>query len=280
MRLGGPTFRQFDDPAVWIAELRRLGYGAAYCPVDEQADAATVADYARAAQAADIVIAEVGAWSNPLSPDTGVRRAAIELCQKRLALAEAIGARCCVNIAGSRGTVWDGPDPANYADDTFDLIVAVTREIIDAVRPMRACYTLETMPWIAPDSIESYQQLIRAIDRRAFGVHLDPVNLITSPGLFFRSGDFLRECFARLGPHIRSCHAKDVALDPRFISHLSEVRPGLGNLDYVTFLTELSRLDVDAPLMLEHLEGEADYAAAAAHVRAIAARAGLAFAGT
>ncbi len=277
MRLGGPTFRPYRDPGEWIAELRRLGYGAAYCPVDETADAATVAAYAGAAHAAGIVIAEVGAWSNPLSTDAVVRQAAILHCQRRLALAEAIGARCCVNIAGSRGPVWDGPHPDNYADDTFDLIVATTREIIDAVRPTRTAYTLEPMPWIAPDSIDSYERLIRAMDRRAFGVHLDPVNLITSPGLFYRSGDFVRECFARLGPHIRSSHGKDVALDPRFISHLSEVRPGLGSLDYPVFLAELDRLDADAPLMLEHLEGEAEYAAAAAYVRDVATRAGLSF---
>lgn len=277
MRLGGPTFRAFTHPEEWVAELRRLEYGAAYCPVDDAADSATIQAYARAAQAAGIVIAEVGVWNNPLSVDPDEQRAAIHLCQRRLALADAIGARCCVNIAGSRGAVWDGPHPDNFGEDTFDAIVATTREIIDAVRPTRAFYTLETMPWIAPDTIDSYERLIRAVQRRAFAVHLDPVNLITSPRLLYRSDDFLRECFARLGPHIRSCHAKDAALTGRFVSHIDEVRPGLGILDYETFLTELSELDDDTPIMLEHLEGEHEYAAAAAHLRGVAARLGLSF---
>ncbi len=279
MRLGGPTFRPYSDPDGWVAEVRRLGYGAAYCPVDETTDAETIAAYAHAAQAADLVIAEVGAWSNPLSRDETARRAAITYCQRRLALAEAIGARCCVNIAGSRGDLWDGPEPDNFSSETFDLIVATTREIIDAVRPVHAVYALEPMPWVPPDSIESYEALIRAIDRRAFAVHLDPVNLITHSRLYDRSGDFLRECFERLGPHIRSCHGKDVAREARFISHLSEVRPGLGGLDYATFLRELDRLHVDVPLMLEHLEGEGEYAAAADFIRGVAAREGLRFVG-
>ena len=62
--------------------------------------------YAAAAKAADIVIAEVGTWSNPLSPDEAKRKAALEKCKKGLALADEIGARCCVNITGSLGLKW------------------------------------------------------------------------------------------------------------------------------------------------------------------------------
>ncbi|CAM4444877.1 sugar phosphate isomerase/epimerase [Paenibacillus tarimensis] len=47
------------------------------------------------------MISEVGAWSNPISPDEGARRKALDFCKQQLALAEEIGARCCVNIAGA-----------------------------------------------------------------------------------------------------------------------------------------------------------------------------------
>ena len=130
------------------------------------------------------MIAEVGVWNNPLSADEAERRRAIELCQQKLALAEAIGARCCVNISGSRGEVWDGPHPDNYSSDTFDLVVETTRRIIDAVKPARTYFTLETMPWMIPDSVDSYLELLHAIDRPRFAVHLDPVNLINTPRLY------------------------------------------------------------------------------------------------
>jgi sugar phosphate isomerase/epimerase len=149
------------------------------------------------------------------------------------------------------------------------------REIIDEVEPVRTFYTLEPLPWAYPDSIENYERLIDAIDRERFGVHLDPVNLITSPHLFLNNAAFLRECFAVLGPHIRSCHAKDIAFSPKLTVHLDEVRPGLGGLDYHTFLQELSRLQRPIPLMLEHLYSAEDYDLAAEHIRAVAAEAGV-----
>jgi hypothetical protein len=65
MRLGGPIFEKFDSPETWIAAVKVLSYRAAYCPVGLDADDATIRAYERAAQEADVVIAEVGAWSNP-----------------------------------------------------------------------------------------------------------------------------------------------------------------------------------------------------------------------
>ena len=108
-------------------------------------------------------------------------------------------------------------------------------------------------------------------------MHFDPVNLINCPERYYRSGDFIRDCFARLGPHIKCCHAKDITLSGKLTVHLDETRPGLGALDYGAFLRCLAQLDPDTPLMLEHLTGAGEYAAAARHIRQIAAREGLAF---
>lgn len=277
MRLGGPVFLNNPDPDNWIAEMKRWGYSAATCPVDRTAAPEVVRSFERAAQAANIVIAEVGAWSNPLSPNDDQRREAITFCQNQLALADAIGARCCVNIAGSRGEVWDGPHSDNLTPDTFEMIVETTRAIIDAVRPTRTFFTLEAMPWMYPDSPESYLRLIRAIGRERFAVHLDPVNLVSSPQHYFRNGDLIRECFRTLGPYIKNCHAKDIKLANTLTVHLDEVRPGLGVLDYVTFLRQLSRLDPDTPLMLEHLKEAEEYRAAGQYIRSVAQQEGLSF---
>lgn len=270
MRLGGPVFADCPDPDSWTAALRQCGYNAAYCPLTSQDDRATIRAYAKAAERADVVIAEVGAWSNPLSPDAETRRLALAKCQQQLVLADEIGARCCVNIAGSRGQRWDGPHPDNLTPETFDLIVETVRAIIDAVRPKRTFYTLETMPWMYPDSADSYLALIEAIDRERFAVHLDPVNLVCSPQCFYNNGDLIRECFAKLGPYIKSCHAKDIVLSEKLTTHLDEVRPGLGGLDYHVFLRELAKLDPDTPLMLEHLSTEEDYALSAGYIHSVA----------
>lgn len=275
MRLGGPVFEKYTNPDEWVAALKRLGYRAAYCPVGDEATDDIIQAYAAAASATDIVIAEVGAWSNPMSPDEKTRKDAIALCQRRLALADRIGARCCINISGSCGTQWDGPHPENLSAATFDLVVDSVREIIDAVQPVRAFYTLETMPWMYPDSPQSYADLIKAIDRKQFAAHLDPVNLICSPQRYYSNGELLRECFRLFGAHIKSCHAKDIGLSGKLTVHLDEVRIGTGRLDYHVYLTELNQLDADVPLMLEHLPSASEYDLAAAHVRRVAAEVGV-----
>ena len=273
MRLGGPVY-DYQSPEQWVAAVRAAGYRAAYCPLEAAAGADVIAAYAQAARQADIVIAEVGAWSNPLSPEPATRQAALDKCRRQLALADEIGALCCVNISGSRGAQWDGPHPDNLTPATFELIVETVRGIIDAVQPRRASYCLETMPWAYPDSIDSYLRLIAAIDRPAFGVHFDPVNLISSLDRYTHNGAFIRDAFDQLGPHIKSVHIKDVRLEPRLTLHLEEVRPGLGSLDYRTLLTCAHRLDPDLPLMLEHLPRE-EYPPAAAYVRETAQALGL-----
>jgi sugar phosphate isomerase/epimerase len=275
MRLGAPLYLQTENPEEWAMAHRKLGYGAAYCPNVTSLDEAQ--QYARAAQQSGLVIAEVGAWCNPLSRDEAEARKNIASIQERLALAEAIGARCCVNIAGSRGQKWDGPDPDDLTEETFDAVVQSVREIIDAVKPTRTFYTLEPMPWMYPDSAESYERLIVAIDRPAFGVHYDPVNLVNSPERYFRNGSHMRDFIRRLGPRIKSVHAKDSLLRPNLTTHLDEVRPGLGKLDYAVLLTELEHLNPDLPLMVEHLDKAEDYDLAVQYIRGVADSVGILF---
>ena len=275
MRLGAPVFKKYSTPQEWVALVKESGYRAAYCPVEPGADEATIKAYEQAAQKADLVIAEVGAWSNPLSRNEEERSKATRHCVACLGLAEKIGARCCVNIAGSRGDKWDGPFAEDLTEDTLALIVESVRGIIDAVRPSRTCYALETMPWMYPDSTDSYERLIKAIDRKAFAVHFDPVNLVSSPQLLFRSREMVKEFIARLGRWCKSVHVKDCSIGGTLTVHISEVRPGTGQFDCGTLLRELERLDPDMPVMLEHLAEEKEYLLAAGYLRSLAQKQGV-----
>lgn len=278
IRLGGPVFEKFNNPEEWVAAVKRYGYRAAICPLDAKASDTIIKAYEEAARKADITIAEVGAWgNNPIAPDEKTAKESIAGCQRQLELADKIGARCCVNVSGSRNPKsWAGENPDNLTKETFDRIVEATRQIIDGVKPTRTYYTLEAMCWAYPDSAESYVALIKAIDRERFGVHFDPTNLMCSPDRFYHSGEVIREFFDKLGPMIRSCHAKDATLGPKALAHLDEVRPGLGGLDYKTLLTELTKYP-DVPLILEHLSNAEEYKLAAEHLRSVAASIGASF---
>lgn len=270
IRFGGPVFDKFNTPDDWVDLHKKLGYRAAYCPVSPDADETLVKAYKTASEKNDLVIAEVGAWSNPLSPDQETANKAIEKCINSMALADRIGARCCVNVSGSRNVKhWAGPHKDNLTGATFDLIVETTRKIIDAVKPKNTYFALEAMPWSYPDSADSYLRLIKAIDRERFGVHLDPVNMVTSPSLYYNNGQMIRDCFKKLGYSIRSCHAKDITLrEDNAIPQFDEILAGKGILDYAVFLTELARLK-DIPLMMEHLNSAEEYAQAAKHIRSV-----------
>ncbi len=126
-----------------------------------------------------------------------------------------------------------------------------------------------------PDSADSYLRLLRAIDRSRFAVHLDVVNLVASPRLFYGNAALIRECVATLGPYIKSCHVKDIAIAERLTLHLDEIRPGLGGGDHAAYLREVATLHPDTPFMLEHLESAEAYALAAGRLRAVAQREGV-----
>jgi len=271
MRLGGPVFDvALGDTAGWVAAHRAAGYRAAYCPLDPmKVDDGLVTAYRDAAVKNDLVFAEVGGWSNPMDADAGKAEAAFKKCCAALELADRLGARCAVNIAGSVGAKWDGPDARDLTPAAFEKIVAITRRIVDAVKPTRAVYTLETMPWMYPDSTESYVALLRAIDRKMVGVHFDPVNLVNSPAKYFDTGRVVREFVAALGDKIVAAHCKDIIMREELTVHLDECAPGMGRFDYPALIGALRGLgDADLPLMLEHLPREA-YGAAGAFMRKV-----------
>ena len=279
IRLGGPIFLRTDDPRELAREHKRLGYSAAYCPSAKVDDRARVSEIEKAFAAESVVIAEVGAWVNMLDPDPEKRGKNLRYVIERLALAEAVGARCCPDIAGSYNpTVWYGPHPKNLSQEFFDATVENCRRVIDEVKPKRTKFTIEMMGWSLPDGPDAYLKLLRAVDRSGFAVHMDVCNGINSPTKFYRSGEFISECFRKLGPWIASCHAKDLQWIPEMNVHFVEVVPGRGEVDYRTYLTELSKLPVDAPLMLEHLKTAEEYDEGKRYIRKVGGELGLAFA--
>jgi sugar phosphate isomerase/epimerase len=267
-----------DDPEERARAHREKGYRAGYCPDipldDTDRLRATVEAFARH----DVVIAEVGRWVNLLAADPEERRTNLQTVTDGLALAEAVGARCCVDIAGSFSEEsWLGPHPDNLSERFLDAAVENARKIIDAVKPTRTTFCYEMMAWSLPDSPDAALRLVEAVDRKAFSIHLDPCNLVNSPTRYYRSSDLIRECYARLGPQVASVHAKDLTWDIEMAVHFREVRPGLGSIDYTVLLGEHAKHCPDVPLMLEHLPSEAEYDAAARHIMDVGKEIGVRF---
>jgi sugar phosphate isomerase/epimerase len=278
IRLGAPIFDAPEEPEALALAHRNLGYRAAYCPAVPLDESDRIREISQAFSRHDVVIAEVGRWVNLLDADPVRRAANLKTVTEGLALAEAVGARCCVDIAGSYNTeVWYGPHPQNLSRDFFDAAVENARKIIDAVKPQRAKFCYEMMGWALPNGVDAYLEMIKAVDRDAFGVHLDPCNLINSPERFYRNTDLLNDCFDRLGPWIVSCHAKDLRWEVEMNVHFLEVTLGAGTLDYPTYLKRLAALPADIPLMIEHMKGKEEYDRSRQHLFQLGAKIGVRF---
>jgi len=278
IRLGGPVFGKIEDPRELARAHRALGYSAAYCPEVKLEDTSRIRAIEDAFKAENVVISEVGAWVNLLDPDRDKRKKNFDYVGARLALADAVGAICCVDIAGSYNpTVWYGPHPKNLGREFFDATVENCRKLIDQVKPKRTKFCIEMMGSSVPDSGDSYLRLIKAVERKAFGVHIDVCNVISSPERFYNTGAFIRETILKLAPWILSCHAKDLEWRPEMNLHFVEVIPGRGSVDYRAYLQALAALPGETPLMLEHLSKAEEYAEGAAYIRKVAAEAGVEF---
>lgn len=273
MRLGAPVF-DFRNAEEWVQRHIEKGYGAAYWPLPADVGRALEQEYVSAAKKHNLVISEVGVWNNPLDSNAQKQEENIQYAIARLRQAERIGARCCVNISGSRSNIWDGPHPKNMTEETFDMIVSVTQRIIDAVNPKNTFYTLEPMPWAYPSDLASTLRLMKAVDRPALGVHVDMCNMMSGCDRIYRSGELTREYFEALAPHIRSVHAKDVFLSDELTTCIREVIPGEGVFDHAELLTQCARLN-DACVMAEHLSTPAEYDQAVGFLRSQAEALGL-----
>ena len=150
MRLGLSSALEHKMPGEWAGKMAELGCRTVNFPVDYTSSPEIIRDYVKAAREKGLQIGEVGAWCNPIALDENQRREGLKRCKEQLALADSIGACCCVNVSGSRGSRWDGAYRDNLTEEAWREMVKSIREILDDVRPAHTFYTIEPMPWMYP----------------------------------------------------------------------------------------------------------------------------------
>ena len=116
---------------------------------------------------------------------------------------------------------------------------------------------------------------MQAVDREAFGVHIDVTNWIYTPRRYLYNREFIDEIFDLLGDGVRSCHLKDSHMGQEMTSLLHEVPVGLGELDVAHYIERAEALSPDMPMVIEHLSGDQAYRDAVARVQNIARGAGV-----
>lgn len=222
MRLGGHVFPKSDDPEELVALLEQKGYRAGYCPMGVSSrDTDQLKRIRTAFEQKDIVIAEVGAWCNPRCGTTEEKKDRVEYIIDRLAVAEELGARCCVNVIGTLGE-GDSSVPENYSKEFFEETVDLARYIVGRVRPVHTKLAFEITPFTFLDGADGYERLMKAIDRPEVAVHLDPINCIFTPINYHMCGKIFQYTIEKLAPFgICSVHLKDLYLQPALANQLT-----------------------------------------------------------
>lgn len=259
MRLGTSSPLRHGSPEEWAKKQLELGCRAVVFPLSSDDPEDLIQEYVKAARSNDLLIAEVGIWRNAMSLDPADRKAQRDYCVKQLQLADRIGARCAVNVAGAIGPRWDGHYKENFTEEARKQTVSMVREIIDRAEITDTYFTLEPMPWMIPTGPEDYVRLIEEVDRERFAVHMDIINMTNSFERYYGAEAFIDRCAELLGNRIRSCHIKDVHLKEEYTFQLEECAPGKGEFPLRYYVEKMNGIDPDMPVILEHLNTDEEY---------------------
>jgi sugar phosphate isomerase/epimerase len=207
-----------------------------------------------------------------LHPDAAEATRERQRMAEYLAIADEVGALCAITCIGSPGGPGQGShDAFNFTPEAFDAAVENARWLIDTVKPKRARFVYEIYPFSVADSPANIRRLLDAVDRPRFAAHMDLVNLVNCPRLYYDNASLARECVRLFGDRIVSAHAKDLAMQEEVSVIMHEVCPGDGAIDYRTYLRVLHELPQVVPLMLEHLPTQHEYDRGADYIRQLAA---------
>ena len=120
---------------------------------------------------------------------------------------------------------------------------------------------------MVPTGPGEYEQLIRDVDRKHFGVHMDMANWMCSHRRYFGQEAFMDKVFAKLGDRIKSCHLKDVKLLSDYTFQIKEVTCGEGELNLEYYAKKINEVNPELPVLIEHLHSEREYLASLCYVQ-------------
>ena len=259
MRLGTSSPLKHFTAEEWAKNQSALGCRSVVFPLSSDDPEDKINEYVAAAKRYDLLIAEVGIWRNAMSMDPEDRMAQRDYCVRQLQLADRIGARCAVNVAGAFGERWDGHYKENFTKEAREQIVRMVQEIIDRAEVKNTYFTLEPMPWMIPTGPEDYIRLIDEVNRDRFAVHMDIINMTNSLERYYGAEAFIDRCAELLGDKIRSCHIKDIHLKEEYTFQLEECAPGQGEYPLRYYVEKMHSIDPDMPVILEHLNTDEEY---------------------
>jgi sugar phosphate isomerase/epimerase len=197
-----------------------------------------------------------GYWQNLVNTDDSRRREAVRTLQAALVLAGLMGARGIDTGPGSMNP--DGPwfpHPLNWTPECRRQLVRSLKECVYAAADAGVYLSLEGHQLVTLESAQVTKEILDEIASPWIRSDYDSANWITRETVYDTTTALDRD-FDTLGPHIVSCHAKDVWLENRLTLHLQDGCPGRGTVDFHTLFRRMEALDPDYPVIVEGAASE------------------------
>ncbi len=220
----------------------------------------------------------VGRYGGALvSPDEKERAAAIKFAKRTCNLTGRLGADNTYFRPGSLNPAgaWL-PHPDNRSDEVFDRLVDSAKDICRVAQNEGVRLAVEAAVVSPLHSAKRTKEFFDAVDSKALGFNMDPVNYVGSLDDAYGSRALMDEWFGLLGPVTIGAHAKDFRLVDGLLPHMEEAPLGEGMLDQEYFLQSMQKACPKAHVLIEHLTVD-EVPAAADAMRAAAERAGVAW---
>jgi sugar phosphate isomerase/epimerase len=212
-------------------------------------------------------------------PDPAVRAAGVDALARVIRAAVVLGAGSVYVRPGSMNEAgpWT-PHPDNHRPETRDRLVESLRDLVPRAAEAGVLLALEGHAVSPLDTAGVVRELLDRVGSPALRFNADPVNFIRTIDQAYDSTSLIDEMFDTLGDVVVAAHAKDVTVGEKLVVHVDECVPGLGHLDWDTFLHRFEACCPRGAVLIEHLPEEKVPAARRALLE-FAARAGLAFEG-
>jgi sugar phosphate isomerase/epimerase len=263
-----------ESPEETVKRIREGGYTAVNTQPSQWNETELV-EVRAALKKYDVVVFEVGAYSNIIHPDRARRQEILTAIIQKFDGAEKIGGILVATVSGSRDPKYlINPRPENWSKETWKVLVQSVKQILKDTAGSKVSLGMEAQITTNLDGPRAHKRLIDDVGDARCAVNLDPTNMV-SLERYFHTTELLHECFDLLGESILGCHAKDTFIEPDIQTlHIQEVCPGRGVMDYETFLACMSRMKWARALFPEHIPDE-QFPEAFAYIRKIAEKTGV-----
>ncbi len=250
-----PDWRTIDVGAA--RRVREAGFRGAqlfiHRPLEANRD--DVERVKRAFDAADLEVAQVNGWYEPLcSYDDAVRAEGVRGMQALVRIGRMVDAPSVyVRPGGHNPNGHWYAHPENHSPRTFDNIVDSLRRVCAVAQAEGVLVAVEGHVLSALDTPQRVRDLLDAVGSPALKFNYDPVNFVGTVRAVHDTSRVLNELYALLGRDIVVAHAKDCRLADQLVVHIEEVVPGTGTMDYGLFMRRFHEVCPEGYFIIEHL---------------------------